>query len=299
MKTLSFTQQGQRQYQEDSLYCNPEIGLYMVCDGVGGATKGDVASKLVIHTIAALVEKESILPIQEKEVQQLVDASNQALHEKVIQNPEMEGMGTTLTLLYMHKKGVTVAHIGDSRVYFIRPSENKYWRTKDHSLVQELLDSDVLQTEEAMETHPMRNRITRALQGKTNSKSVKADVQIISNLKKGDLFFLCSDGVLEPYSVDSFIPKLVDNSHNLENRFEVIKSDCLEKSKDNNTCILIELKGRYFGNKNEKLNLEWRTIPTETNLDKKKNPENTIKIKNNWTSFLKLSKWKKWFSFLV
>ena len=262
MKSISFTQQGGRPYQEDYLYSNPEIGLYLVCDGVGGSAKGDVASQNVVDTIRNLVEAETIIPIDEPSVQELVTAAQNSLLEKVKAEPEMEGMGTTLTLLYIHDNGATVAHIGDSRVYFVRPSASKYWRTKDHSLVQELFDSDVLKTEEVMETHPMRNRITRALQGKTGAKSVKADVQLISNLTKGDLFFLCSDGVLEPYTADSFIDILSNTTIDIEARLKEIKGDCSAKSKDNNTCILVELT-----NSIEELDpttdlITWRSIPS-------------------------------------
>lgn len=244
MKVGTFTQQGQRAYQEDYLYANPETGLFMVCDGVGGAAKGDEASKLVVKTIREMVEEKGIRPTGKALVHQLTTAAQTALKDRVIANPGEEGMGTTLTMAYFHEQEVTLAHIGDSRIYYIKGGQKKYWQSKDHSLVQELYDSGILKSEADMETHPMRNRITRALQGQPEPKAVKADVLTIEHLEAGDVIMLCSDGVLEPYTGTGVVSILADQNLSPEEKLEQIKSDCQKQSNDNNTCILITLESQ-------------------------------------------------------
>jgi len=266
MKNASFTHQGKRTYQEDYFYDDiSEQGLYILCDGVGGAAKGAEASQLVTHTIRTMVEDKKVLPVGKAIVHQLVTTASTALKQKVQEVPEAEGMGTTLTMVYFHRNGATLAHIGDSRIYYIKPKLGKYWRTKDHSHVQELFDVGILKSEAAMASHPMNNRITRALQGKKEKdnmgeKSVEADVTNIGNVEDGDLFFMCSDGVLEAYFLDSFLEVLVDSQLELKERLAKIESVCATNSNDNNTAILIEVEKSDVVTTETKTRLSWRQI---------------------------------------
>ena len=266
MKSVSFTHPGQRQYQEDYFYDNiAGQGLYILCDGVGGAAKGAEASQLVTRTICEMVEDKGVLPIGKAVVHQLITAASTALKKKVEEMPGADGMGTTLTMVFFHEAGATLAHIGDSRIYYIKPESGKYWRTKDHSQVQELFDAGILKSEAAMATHPMNNRITRALQGKIEEgnlgeKKVTAEVINIDNLEEGDLFFMCSDGVLEAYLLDSFIDILTNSELELEERLAKIKLTCAEKSKDNNTAILIEVEETEMVTSGTNDDLSWRQI---------------------------------------
>ena len=104
-------------------------------------------------------------------------------------------MGTTLTFLAFCTDGVLVAHIGDSRVYQFRRGQGVVFRTRDHSLVEDLIAAGELTPDEAR-THPRRNIITRAVQPHQESP-VRATFRVLTDVRRGDLFLLCSDGVTE------------------------------------------------------------------------------------------------------
>jgi serine/threonine protein phosphatase PrpC len=238
--TYHFNQQGQRPYQEDSCLADDALGLYIVCDGVGGAAKGNVASKFVVDTIADLVQTGQYKPTDEAVTKALVNETHRRMLLRLATHPEETGMGTTLTLLYVHENGATIAHVGDSRVYYIRPEQQTYWRTKDHSMVQELATAGVIK-ESDMKTHPMRNRITKAIQAKENIDICSPDCLILPSWQAGDLFFLCSDGVLEPYGEDEHVALLGKDSPDYQGVMQEISSKCAAESRDNNTAILIQM----------------------------------------------------------
>lgn len=190
---------GQRNNQEDCIY--PAMGkadestrLFIVCDGMGGHEKGEVASNAVCHALAeyitshfpadSILTKDMFAEALEYAYQQL-DKCDDGSFKK---------MGTTLTLLYMHRGGVFVAHIGDSRIYHIRPGKGLMYMSRDHSLAFDLFQCGEI-TYEEMLTYPQKNVITRAMQPGENR--AKADIVNITDVKPGDYFYLCSDGMLE------------------------------------------------------------------------------------------------------
>ena len=240
MKIHYFQQIGQREYQQDFYWHEEELGLFVLCDGMGGAASGDVASEIVVDTIITKA-KDGLLPSSEENVQKLVALAETALSNRLETHPEEKGSGTTLTLLYLQSDKAIVAHIGDSRVYHIQTEENQVWHTEDHSFVQELFRSGVIKTEAEMRSHPQRNRITKALQASNKPKPIQASVHIISPIKKGDIFILCSDGVLEPFSSEAFQNLCLDKTLSLNEKMEQIKNRCAKESKDNNTAYFIEL----------------------------------------------------------
>ena len=124
----------------------------------------------------------------------------------------LKKMGTTMTCLYLHKKGYLVAHIGDSRIYHIRPNTGIVYQSSDHSLVNDLLRAGELTEEEAI-NFPQKNVITRAMQPNLERRH-KADVFSFSDIKKGDYFFLCCDGVLEQLTNDHLCEILSDKKLN-------------------------------------------------------------------------------------
>ena len=203
--------------------------------------KGDVASQFVVNEIVSLIESKNILPIDKITTTKLIQEVQQKLINRLKQHPEEEGMGTTLAMLYFHNRGVTVCHIGDSRVYFIQPSQHSYWHTKDHSIVQELVDAGVIE-EKDMAKHPMSNRITKAFQAKKDVSPLNPSVTIIPSWTKEDIFFLCTDGVLEPFENDEFLSYLWNMKQPIQARLEAIKKRCAKDSSDNNTCILVSFR---------------------------------------------------------
>ncbi len=236
----SYTNQGKRTEQEDFFYYNEGIGLYIVCDGVGGAAKGDVASKLTAETIKDLVESKSILPTNKLEVDKLLKKVQAAFISYINTDPSAEGMNTTLAMVYFHNEGVTVTHVGDSRIYYLKEN-GVVWQSKDHSVVQDLRGLGLLKTTAEMEKHPLKNWITRSI---NSQDKIDADVTNFDMLATGDVLLICTDGVLEPFPNGSILPILENRILPLGLRMSQIKMKCMNHSNDNNTAILLELEDK-------------------------------------------------------
>lgn len=165
--------------------------LAVVCDGMGGASGGKIASTIAVNEI---INSVSNADIQNKQSMILIKAIRNA-NVKIIQegqnNPELLGMGTTATVLLVNEKSATIAHVGDSRIYQLRPRQSKkIFRTTDHSMVFEMVKRKVI-TEEQARLSSESNIITRAL-------GIKLDLDVETNelsYSKGDRFLLCTDGI--------------------------------------------------------------------------------------------------------
>lgn len=188
--------QGNRPNQEDSVF--PELGrksgegIFIVCDGLGGHDAGEVASAAVCDALGSHPE----LPFEEA-----LSLAYDALDAR--DNGSYRKMGTTLAYLRISGDSAFVAHIGDSRVYHIRPSEKRLmFVTRDHSLINELVSAGEISPEEAL-FHPDKNVITRAMQ--PNGERVPAEVDLLDDVRPGDWFFVCSDGMLEFLEDDNIV----------------------------------------------------------------------------------------------
>ena len=237
---------GQRENQEDSLF--PGIGkqtindrLFILCDGMGGHEKGEVASATVCEAISDYIlsrwnPNEELV---DGLLQEAIDAAFDALDEK--DNGEVKKMGTTMTFLCFHANGVTAAHIGDSRIYQLRPATRKepariVWRTRDHSLVEDLIKIGEL-TEEEAKTHPQKNVITRAMQP-CQERRAKADIKHLYDVQSGDYFFMCSDGMLEQATDENILNIITKKDASDERKIEIFRN-VTEENKDNHTAHLI------------------------------------------------------------
>ncbi|NJO01451.1 MAG: serine/threonine-protein phosphatase [Bacteroidia bacterium] len=169
--------------------------LFIVCDGVGGQKNGEIASRLVGDSLASFFKRQPIT--NELDPAGYLNAAlvfaNQQMEQYLQNHPESRGMGSTVSLLYLGKNVVWIGWAGDSRVYHIRDGEIKY-RTKDHSLVENLLRLGEIREDEVA-THPQRNVITRYIDGL--KKKVSLETHLIQDIKANDFFLLCTDGVLE------------------------------------------------------------------------------------------------------
>lgn len=241
-QAYSFSQDGERDIQEDSRYPSvdkPDKGqrFFLVCDGVGGCNKGEVASQTVCETFGkALAHAGFEKDFTNKDFQHVLDKAYDALDKK--SDDDNEGMATTLTFVCFHQGGCTMAHIGDSRIYHIRPTEGILYRSDDHSLVNELVHHGVISPDEAID-HPRKNVITRYMEAvdSTQNRSM-ATVMRTTNIMKGDYFFLCSDGVLCCVDEDELIEILSDSGKSDEEKLAVIAQKSVN-SQDNNTAYLI------------------------------------------------------------
>ena len=173
---------------EDSLQ------LFILADGMGGYNGGEIASSLATASAKSYIEnnfdkiehnKEAILEL----IKNAIEYANMVVFEKSKQEPNLEGMGTTLDICFIYNNKVYVGHVGDSRIYRIR-GEIIRKLTKDHSYVQQLVEDGKITREEA-EHHPKKNMLLKAL-GCTSM--VEPDLRA-RNIEAGDILLMCSDGL--------------------------------------------------------------------------------------------------------
>lgn len=272
----SIHQVGKRDHNEDSIFPNEEIespldNLFLVCDGVGGHAKGEIASDLICTQIASYFASNQIDISNSEIIQSAIKFVETKFDSYIVNNPESAGMASTLTLLHLHKGGATVAHIGDSRVYQFRQGEIIF-RTKDHSLVQNLFDLGELTSEEEMANHPRRNEITRAIQGASIQK-VKADVTVLHDIRQGDIFLLCTDGILESFS-DEALKAVFEANDSIDTIAASISMQCSKTSKDNFSAYFVEINKEYLDTLSDTSssiengsNTDLEEVPTTSEID--------------------------------
>ncbi len=238
---------GERGNNEDNVYPkstekNPVDNLFMVCDGVGGAEKGEVASSIACASVAEfmrIMQQTPEIIITDDLIQDAVHQAEQGMQNYIADFPESKGMASTFAMLYFTPQNAVIAHCGDSRVYHIRNGKILF-QTHDHSLVNELLASGFIKTEEEARNHPKKNMITRALSG--DKDIAVADVKFIPNdeIFRDDLFLLCSDGVLE--SIDNpTIEQILKREKSPEEIINEIYTRCEGHSNDNYSAIVVKV----------------------------------------------------------
>ena len=191
-----------RSHNEDNLCVDPDSGLYVVCDGMGGRNAGEVASRLAVETIQKHFREahdNAALPMtgdydrqfsaKTNRLASAIRLANQVIRMGAKEQTGQEGMGTTVVSVAFNGPVLSVAHVGDSRIYLIR-GESIQPLTADHSLVAEQVRRGMM-TEEEAERSPQKNIITRAL-GVEDTVDVELDEV---PLMQGDTVLLCSDGL--------------------------------------------------------------------------------------------------------
>ena len=233
---------GQRDNQEDSIF--PAFGkatdddrLFILCDGMGGHEHGEVASQTVCKAMS-----DTILSLSKQSFtdDDLLDALQTAYRQlDCLDNSHLRKMGTTLCLLYFHQGGLTAAHIGDSRIYHIRPKENRIlYQSRDHSLVYDLYQAGEISYEE-MRTSPQKNIITRAIQPGEENR-VRPAIVHVADIQPGDYFYICSDGMLEQMDNDGLCRLLSSDGPDEKKRMQLIAAT--SDNKDNHSAYLIHIK---------------------------------------------------------
>ncbi|HMQ08887.1 MAG TPA: serine/threonine-protein phosphatase [Saprospiraceae bacterium] len=235
---FSFSHPGKRKSQEDSFYISYDSRFMAICDGVGGSLDGGLASREIIGYLSNLYESQSINK-NSISIRQMIKEASHLLNHSVITSGV--NISTTLALVYFGDENIILSHIGDSRIFHIKKFSDEYWVSKDHSFVQELYDAGILQTEFDMKVHPMKSRITKALTSYSHLENDDIELKSISKLDKGDLIILCSDGVLETFTNDSFVDHFRNEKHELQILAKALESYCKQYSRDNNTCIIAEV----------------------------------------------------------
>lgn len=246
---LSIHELGQRPNQEDSLWPQEDrlSKLFIVCDGMGGHEKGEVASQTVCEALGEWFTKNAKDPFSDAQLQEALEYAYTKLDAQ--DGGELKKMGTTLTLLYISSNGITAAHIGDSRIYHIRPSEGILYQSRDHSLVFDLLQAGEI-TYEEMATYPQKNVITRAMTPGENNRC-RPDIIHITNIKSGDYFYMCSDGMLEQMSDEELTSLLSERVPDEIKREKLIAATV--NNHDNHTAWLLRVKDVFIENGDNKL----------------------------------------------
>jgi serine/threonine protein phosphatase PrpC len=180
-----------RQGNEDSGFVSPQ--LIAVADGMGGHAAGEVASRIAVEVLQSLVPALVSTGIDEDSVADLLMHSLHSIDSEISvvtdDDVEKRGMGTTLTALLIRDKHISLLHVGDSRCYRLRGNSLEQL-SNDHTIIQELLDQGAISPAEALE-HPQRSMLTQALRGDGDVTPVLQMYEV----KKGDRYLLCSDGL--------------------------------------------------------------------------------------------------------
>ncbi len=236
------SEKGKRKNNEDAIYPLPEIVssedcLFLVCDGVGGKNKGEIASCLTCETIPSFFQTFLVGEVDSSFIQKSVQYVETCFDKYVATHPDAIGMATTMAMLYVEQATVVIAHIGDSRVYQIREGQIIF-HTEDHSLVNSWVKLGRI-TEEEARTHPQKNIILRAIQGKDHPTEV--EVSFLTDVQEGDIFFMCTDGVVESWGKKD-LENLFAEQASLEKIKDALVEVCAEKSRDNFSFYLIPVK---------------------------------------------------------
>ncbi len=218
-----------REINEDSFYITEDqfnkLQLFILADGMGGCNAGDVASQKAVASAKSYIEnnfeetpkdKESIMNL----IKNSIEYANMVVHEKSLENENLEGMGTTLEVCLIYNNRAYIGHVGDSRIYRIR---NNFMRklTQDHSYVQKLVQEGTITKEEA-EHHAKKNILMKAL---GCNAYVEPDI-MVKGFQKGDILIICSDGLTNMVNVED-IYKIVRND------FEFATKELIDLSNQN------------------------------------------------------------------
>ncbi len=240
IRTFSMTDIGRkRKINQDCLFVseNP-IGnlpnVFIVADGMGGHNAGDYASKVTVETmvekIAGSFEKNPV-----RILEKAIEAANSLIYQKANENPELEGMGTTVVAATCLGQFLQVANVGDSRLYVVSGREITQI-TRDHSLVEEMVRMGGIARAEAR-NHPDKNIITRAV-GVVDT----VDVDFFTvELKEGDFVLLCSDGLTNMIE-DEEICSILGGKGSIEEKArELVKAANQNGGRDNITVVVLQM----------------------------------------------------------
>ena len=221
-----------RPSNEDAFAYSVEDGVFVVCDGMGGAAAGEVASSIAVEEVLrGLRTRSSPFPALAEEA---VDAANVAVFTRAQSNPSLNGMGTTMVALAVRGTEAWVLNVGDSRCYRFRDGILEQL-TLDHSLVEEQVRLGQMTPSDALRS-PYRNVITRAL---GTQSSVAPDCFHVETAP-GDIFLLCSDGLTREIS-DESIQGILAAVRPLEERAkQLVEAAKTAGGNDNITCILVQ-----------------------------------------------------------
>ena len=253
LEILSQTHPGMvRSHNEDSVACEPACGLVVLADGMGGYNAGEVASGIAVSVVVTEVSHRLLnaSPVErgEKDREELgvsllrdnIQKANASIFHAAQSQPQYAGMGTTIVSGLFYDNRVAVGHVGDSRMYRLR-GEVLETITRDHSLLQEQIDSGMISIEDAR-LSKNKNLVTRAV-------GIDADVEPeihVHDVLVGDIYLLCSDGLndmVEDDDIQSTLFALQSNLPLAANQLIQMAND--NGGRDNVSVILVKVKGKF------------------------------------------------------
>ena len=241
------TDVGRKRLENEDRFClAPEIGLYVVADGMGGHAAGEVASRLAVDTIqewtarylnggdAALIGPPAVSGTPEASfLLSSIRVANQIIFDAAKDHHEYAGMGTTVVAVLAHGDRFVLAHVGDSRIYRMRDGRIAQI-SRDHSFVQHQVDHGVISAAEAQQSH-YRHMITRALGLK---ESVEIDLAE-QPARPGDTLLLCSDGLSDLLDDDEILAVAQAHTANLEQACQALVDRANAKGGDDNVTVVL------------------------------------------------------------
>jgi protein phosphatase len=229
-----------RSSNEDAFGLRLEHGIYIVCDGMGGAAGGEIASRMAADVVLERMSAEPGELSRREQLHEAIAEANRLVLERAEREPGLYGMGTTLVALLLGADAgagpALVAHAGDSRCYLLRGGELKRV-TQDHSLVDEQIRLGTMTAEEAARS-PFRSVITRAI---GTQPSVTEDV-LKMEVAQGDVFLLCSDGLTREVDED-VIARVLGAGDDLERAAQTLVDAANEAGgRDNVTAVVVRIE---------------------------------------------------------
>ena len=254
VEIVAFSDVGRKRVQnEDSTACNPELGIAVIADGMGGYKAGEVASALAVTCIindlqegvqellargSAPIDSVSRLSIL---LEQAIVHANSAIFRLAQQEPECHGMGTTVLAVVFSQDRIVIAHVGDSRLYRLHEDQLEQL-TNDHSLFQELIDQGIFTRQEAEATTP-KNLVTRAL---GIDQDVLVDVGE-ETTKPDDIYLLCTDGLTDMLTDEEIHLILAQYAANLSEAGQQLIANANERGGFDNVSVILARNAEGLG----------------------------------------------------
>ncbi|HLL16086.1 MAG TPA: Stp1/IreP family PP2C-type Ser/Thr phosphatase [Pyrinomonadaceae bacterium] len=225
-----------RPLNEDSMLVDAVRRVFAVADGVGGAQAGEVASQTAVEVLGEAFrhhkEGDDIEDLMEIAIQR----ANASIYQMSHEQRQLSMMATTIVALHLDGRRATIGHVGDSRLYRLRPDGRLERETEDHSVVEEEVRAGRMSPEQAA-NHPSRNVISRALGAE---QAVEVDMKTIE-VEDGTIFLLCSDGITR-HIPDEEINALLHGGDSLDAACEEMKRRCYERgAEDNLTAVVVRV----------------------------------------------------------
>lgn len=239
-----------REHNEDSIHFDTEKGLVVLADGMGGYNAGEVASGIAVEMVCHVVHDamqsdfplhlqrpNSLWPAAHDVLIAAVHHANQSIYGTAQSQPQCAGMGTTLICALFYDSRMAVAHVGDSRLYRLRGKEFVQL-TRDHSYLQEQIDSGLITEEEARHSE-YKNLVTRAVGVESGVQAELHEHEVLT----GDIYLFCSDGLSDMAEENDIADTLMTFNHNLAlNSEQLIQLANDMGGKDNISAIIVKIK---------------------------------------------------------